>query len=295
MNASISLRWSTRLAACWLRFAWLGLLIVPADLRGAQDCPAPRVIPRDELLEAMRQHGDYNIVATPNWGRFQTEVFLNLMHTALARDSQGGVILIQAEDWYQAYVQVAELTPATIHQGTRLARDVGQAMQLDFRRGGVIQHLRSHLPVKLAANARIFWPDTGKSRSKFSYRDTLTEPRLQVTTHRLITYRLLEFDGMIWYDDIKGVYGRPTSGFLGFLFSVFGEGALVESRLAVADHDNILVVRARSKKIFAKTVTAIVRPEGRGESGVLPNRPDLADLEQRLRQPIDVAYLPYRC
>ena len=281
------------IAALRFCFVWVCVLLAPTRLHGIQDCPSPRVIPRDELLQAMRQHGNYDIVPTPNWARFQTEVFLNLMHASLARDSRGGVILIPAEDWYQAYVEVARLTPGAIHEGTRLAREVGQMTLLDFRRDGVVRTWQSTQSLKLAANARIFWPDSVR-RSKISYRDTLTDPKLQVTFHRVITYRLLELDSMVLYDDMRGVYGRPTSGVLGFLFSVFGEGELVESRLAFA-RDDFVVVRARSKKILSKTVTVVVHPKGRGDSGVPAGRADLSDLEQLLRQPIEVEYLPYRC
>ena len=289
MTAKRELRHNLR----WLRCVWVCVLLAPTRLLGVPECPSPRVITRDELIVAMRQHGNYDIVPTPNWGRFQTDVFLNLMHTALARDPQGGVILIPAEDWYQAYVEVARLAPDAIHQGTRLAREVGQMTLLDFRRNGVIRRWQGAQPVKLAANARVYWPDSVR-RSKISYRDTLTDPKLQVTFHREITYRLLELDSMVFYDDMRGVYGRPTSGVLGFLFSVFGEGALVESRLAFA-RDDFLVVRARSKKILSKTVTVVVPPGGRGDNGVPPGRTDLSDLEQLLRQPIEVEYLPYRC
>jgi hypothetical protein len=148
------------IAALRFCFVWVCVLLAPTRLPGIQDCPSPRVIPRDELLQAMRQHGNYDIVPTPNWARFQTEVFLNLMHASLARDSRGGVILIPAEDWYQAYVEVARLTPGAIHEGTRLAREVGQTTLLDFRRDGVIRR---------ADTVPLNWPPTpassGRTRS----------------------------------------------------------------------------------------------------------------------------------
>ena len=132
---------------------------------------------------------------------------------------------------------------------------------------------------------------TGKKPAPAS----VSEPRLQVTSHREITHRILEFDdGMVFYDEIRGVSGRPTSGFAALLLSLIGEGGLQESRLAVAG-DDILVVRARAKKIFAMNVTAVVHPEGRGEEGIPPGRADLAELERLLLQPVEVKYLPVRC
>ena len=278
---------------CSLAGAWLLVQLVPPTVLAGQACPEPRVITYHELRDAMgRRRGNYDQLPTPNWGRFQTDVYLNLMHDALARDSQGGVILITAEDWYQAYKDVAKLKPEEVHIGQQLAREVGQNMLLDFRRGGVVRHLDGGRKLRLAANARISW--TG-GRSKYSYRDTLTEPRLQVTSHREITHRILEFDdGMVFYDEIRGVSGRPTSGFAALLLSLIGEGGLQESRLAVAG-DDILVVRARAKKIFAMNVTAVVHPEGRGEEGIPPGRADLAALERLLLQPVEVKYLPVRC
>jgi hypothetical protein len=110
----------------------------------------------------------------------------------------------------------------------------------------------------------------------------------------LITYRLLDFGDMVLYDDLKGVSGRPTSGILGALFALFGEGALVESRLAIAA-DDLQVVVARSRKVFTKTLTVTVQRDGRGEKGIPDGRPDLSDVERRLRQPLDIEYAPYTC
>ena len=52
---------------------------------------------------------------------------------------------------------------------------------------------------------------------------------------------------------------------------------------------------AHAQSYPARTVTVVVPPGGRGDNGVPPGRTDLSDLEQLLRQPIEVEYLPYRC
>lgn len=258
-----------------------------------QTCPT-RVVTRTELLAAMRQHGPYDIVATTNWGRFQTEVFLRLITWSRSQDPESGSIVIMAEDWYRAYLDVAGLTDSTAPEGTRLSHEVGQTILLDFPPHRVVRTIRRGPEPKLAANVRISWPAKPGVPDKYSYSDTLSVPHLKVTSHRLITYRLLDLGGMVLYDDIKGVSGRPTSGVLGALFAILGEGSLVESRMA-SGADDILVVRARSKKIFSRTVTVTVLPNGRGDEGIPPGRPDLAALEKRLREPLDYDYFPYTC
>jgi len=271
----------------------LGILANPTAA-ALQTCPVPREVPRDELVAAMRQHGAYNIVATTNWGRFQMEVFLRLMRAALAQDSAGGILVISAEDWYQAYYDVARLTPETVPEGTRRSHEVGQMIHLDFRRGQVIRAIREGPTPDLAANVRISWPVKRGLPEKYSYRDTLSVPQLKVTSHRLITFRLLAFGDTVFYDKMKGISGRPMSGILGAIFWFIGEGALMESSMAVAS-DGILVARARSKKVFSKTATVTVLPDGRGDNGILPDRPDLAAIEQRLQQAMEFEYFPYTC
>ena len=55
--------------------------------------------------------------------------------------------------------------------------------------------------------------------------------RDQVTNHQEIRFQFLVFDDMIMYDKIKGLSGRPLTGFLGALFKVLGEGSVrIESR-----------------------------------------------------------------
>jgi len=275
-------------ALMWL----LAILAIPGSA-ASQTCPV-RQVSRDELLAAMRQHGNYDIVATTNWGRFQTEVFLRLMHWSRARDPESGTIAIQADDWYRGYLEAAGLTEATAPEGARLAHEVGQMIQLDFRRGGVIRAVRRGRAPLLAANVRIAGPSGPGARDKYSYRDTLSVPRLKVTSHRVVTYRLLDFGDMVLYDEIKGLSGRPTSGLLGALLGLFGEGAVVQLRMATAP-DDVALVRAVSKRLFSRTVTVTVERDGRGESGIPAGRPDLADVEGRLRQPLDFDYQPYTC
>src|SRR5216117_1317411 len=109
---------------------------------GAQTC-STTVVSRDELIAAMREEQGYNLVATTNWARFQTYVFLRLARAARARDSSGRKpILIRAEDWFWNYVAVAGLNPDSAPLGTRRAHDLGQDMQLDYNPAHVLSDVR---------------------------------------------------------------------------------------------------------------------------------------------------------
>src|SRR3989304_2367044 len=70
--------------------------------------------------------------------------------------------------------------------------------------------------------------------SFYSYDDTRASPNLRVTQKRLIRYRLLDYGDRIWYAEVEGLHGRPTSGVLGALFGLIGEARVLESRSAFA-------------------------------------------------------------
>ena len=131
-------------------------------------------------------------------------------------------------------------------------------------------------------------------RPASSYEDTLSTPQLKVTNERVITYRLLDYGDMMVFDEITGFRGRPTTGLLGLLFQVIGEGHVVESRVAVAP-GGLQITRARAKKVFEVATTVTVYPDGRTEKDLPPGRGDLAPIEARLKQPLRLRYLPMAC
>ena len=113
-----------------------------------------------------------------------------------------------------------------------------------------------------------------------------------MTNRSVITYRLLEFGDIVVYDAIEGVSGKPTTGVLGLLFRLIGEGRVVRSRMAIAD-DGLQVSRADTRKGFLRrTTTVTVYPEGHTEEGVPEGRPDLTALEERLKVPLEIDYVP---
>ena len=132
------------------------------------------------------------------------------------------------------------------------------------------RHRESHRgPVPLlAANVTIGWAMSGSKRDRYSYEDTLAVPDLQVTNERLITYRLLDYGDVVAYDEIEGLLGRPTEGFLGVLFNLIGEGNVHWSRMIIAA-DGLQVSRARAGKgPFNVESSVTVFPDGRMEKDV---------------------------
>ncbi|MCZ6601834.1 MAG: hypothetical protein O6952_02375, partial [Planctomycetota bacterium] len=112
-----------------------------------------------------------------------------------------------------------------------------------------------------------------------------------MTNHQEITFRLLDFGEMVVYDKIEGTSGRPLSGVLGALFKMIGEGDIKYSRSALMD-DGLQAVRAKATKVFSKTTTITVYPDGRAEKGVPPDRADLAETEERLKRDLEIEYHP---
>jgi hypothetical protein len=99
---------------------------------------------------------------------------------------------------------------------------------------------------------------------------------------------------MIMYDEINGITGRATSGLLGLLFAVMGDGNAVQSRMTVSE-DEILVVQATAQKGFIKkNQTVIVYPDGTGENQIPRGRSDLQNLANKIELPLEISYMPMR-
>jgi hypothetical protein len=142
----------------------------------------------------------------------------------------------------------------------------------------------------MALDVTIFWPDSAGAPSEFSYRDTLSVPRMDVYDDRVIRFKLLEYDDMLVFDQVTGISVRPI-GFLSAIFAVLGKPDLKQTRIAVSA-DQWQVVRGRVK-VFAgisKTGTATIEPDGRGHEGVPPDRGDLRALKERMSQPVELRY-----
>ncbi len=251
----------------------------------------PRVVSREEMLAAMRRSVGFELAATANGPRLEAEVVLRLIAEAEAQDPQRRPLFIGHRVWYEAYLERTGLPPSRVPIYVRKANEIGQELLADYRRERVIAEvLRGPLPVHVA-NVRIWWEGAGKP-DQYSFDDTLSEPKLRVTEKRLITYRLVDYGDRLWYAEVQGLRGRPTSGALGALFAVLGETTVVETWSAAAP-DGTQVLRGHGRKWwFDRTETVTVLPNGRGDRGVPPGRPDLAALERRLKEPLAIRFQP---
>jgi hypothetical protein len=143
---------------------------------------------------------------------------------------------------------------------------------------------------RMSLDVMIFWPDSEGAPAEFSYKDTLSVPKMDMYDSRVIRFNLLEYDSMLVFDRVTGISVRPV-GFLSAVFAVLGKPDLKQTRIAVS-RDQWQVVRGRVK-VFAgisKTGTATIEPGGRGHEGVPPGRPDLAALAEQMKRPLKLRY-----
>ncbi|HXY39918.1 MAG TPA: hypothetical protein VEQ10_09620 [Vicinamibacteria bacterium] len=250
-----------------------------------------RVVSREEMLEAMRRSVGFELTATANGPRLEAEVVLRLVAEAEKSDPLRRPLFFGHREWFLAFLERTGLSPSQAPVYARLPDEMGQELVADYRRERVIgEVLRGPQPVR-AVNVRIYWEGVGKP-DQYSYEDELSVPKLHVTQKRLITYRLVDYGDRLWYAEVQGLRGRPTSGALGALFALIGEASVVESRAAAAP-DGTQVVRGHGRKWwFDRTETVTLLPSGRGERGVPPGRPDLLALEKRLEEPLAIRFQP---
>jgi hypothetical protein len=268
------------------------LVLASATAFGGATPPGAHRVSREQIAEAMRASQGFDLLATANGARLNAEVLLRLVRAAEAARLEDGLLFVDREDWFQAFLERTGIAEDRAPLYVRLARQHGQDTFVDFRPGHVIRRVVQGPAPRLAVNVRIAWEARPGAPASYSYDDLRSTPTLRVTSERVISYRLLDFGDMIVFDEVSGLKGRPTSGPLGVLFDLIGEASLVESRMAVAP-DGIQISRGRGKKGFLQaTSTVTVYPDGRAEKGLPPNRPDLADVETRLKQPIGLVYEP---
>lgn len=252
----------------------------------------PRVVRRDEILAAMRASQGYDPTATTNGARFQAEVLLRLVATVPAENTEARRFFIGHADWYAAYLERVGLPAEKAPLFARLSFENRQDLELDARPGGVIESVIEGPAPRVAANVTIGWLATRGGRTRYSYDDTLAIPHLRVTNERVMTYRLLDYGDVVVFDEITGLHGRPTEGFLGLLFDMIGEGSVRWSRLTFSP-DGLQLARARATKgPFSVESTITVFPDGRMQKDLLPDRADLAALEQRLMARRRLRYHP---
>jgi len=269
------------------------LLLASVPARAAERFGA-RVVQRDEILQAMNASRGYDLKVTTNAPRLQSEVLLRLVSEAAARDPRRQPLFIGHREWLEAYLERTSLTRERAPQFVRLADAYAQDMIVDYRLDRVIGTPALN-PPRRALNVCIWWPERNDGPGSYSYEDTLSSPQLKVTNERVITYRLLDYGDMVVFNEITGLRGRPTSGVLGMLFQVIGEGSVIETRVAVAP-DGLQITRARARKLLIEVATTVtVYPDGRTEKDVPAGRPDLAAIDDRLKQPLRLRHPAMEC
>ena len=264
----------------------------PLLVAGVPATPVWRVVPTERLLEAMKEVRAYELAATANGPRLQADVVLALVHEAQAQDPERRPLFIGHREWYEAFLARTGLPPSKAPLYVRSPYEVGQDLVVDYRREAVVESVLQGPQPRAVANVRISWERAPGKPDQYSYDDNLSSPHLRVTQKRLITYRLVDYGDRLWYAEVAGLHGRPTSGGLGVLFELIGEARVQESRSAVLP-DGVQVVRGRASKWgFDRTETMTVWPDGHADQGVPTNRPDLVALEARLLGPLAIRFRP---
>jgi hypothetical protein len=265
-------------------------LLVAGALQALDARPDTVRIPRAAIADAMREEQGYERRVPTNQTRLQTRVLLRLGRAIRAARPEGAVLFIDYEDWFRAYLEALGLREDEAPLSVRLTHEHQYDVVVDGRADVVVE--RVPVGASLAQALNVLW--RSRRGTGYGYRDSLSNPEFEVKFAPAVSYRLLEFEGMVVQDEFAGVSGRPATGALSVLFRLLGQARPVWSRSAVAD-DGWQVVRGKGRKgPFSRTATVTVEPAGAADAGVPPDRPDLADLERRLKQPIEVVYCPWR-
>jgi hypothetical protein len=255
----------------------------------AQACVKPDRASRAEILQAMSAHGDYSITSTTTSMRFGAEVLLAMARRRRQENPGSTQFFIDQSDWFAAHLQTAGVTYAEMSAAARASFEHHQDALVEYGPGVVDEVLEGPAPI-MALDVTIFWPDSAGAPSDFSYRDTLSVPRMDVYDDRIIRFKLLEYDGMLVFDQVTGISVRPL-GFLSAVFAVLGKPDVKQTRIAVSA-DQWQVVRGHLRVFpgISKTGTATIEPDGRGHEGLPPERADLRALKRRLSRPLELRY-----
>jgi hypothetical protein len=259
-----------------------------------QVCSEPYRVTREEILQAMSAHGKYSLTATTTSMLFEAEALLAIVRRRQREDPGNTRLLIDQNDWFPAHQQTAGVTYAEMSETARAGFEHHQDAVVDYGPQVLAEVIEGDRPL-MSLDVTIFWPDSAGAPSGFSYKDTLSVPKVDVYDDRVIHFKLLQYDDMLLFDEVTGISVKPH-GFLSAVFAVLGKPDLKQTRLAVSS-DHWQVVRARVN-VFAgisKTGTATIEPEGRGHEHVPLERPDLLVLKTRLEQPLKLKYGELSC
>jgi hypothetical protein len=268
--------------------ALIAAALGPNSLR-AQACPEPYQVSREEILQAMSTHGAYSLTSTTTSMRFAAEALLAIVRRRQRESPQSTQLFISQEDWFAAHQQTAGATYAAMSAAARAGFEHHQDALVDYGPDVVEGVVEGPAPL-MSLDVMIFWPDSEGAPAEFSYKDTLSVPRMDMYDSRVIRFKLLEYDSMLVFDRVTGISVRPV-GFLSAVFAVLGKPDLKQTRIAIS-RDQWQVIRGKVK-VFAgisKTGTATIEPGGRGHEGVPADRPDLRALAKQMKRPLELRY-----
>lgn len=269
-------------------------IAVAGNVLGAQSPDSVRRVPAEAIEAAMRVEAakGYELKATSNGARLLPAVLLSLARDAMASNPTGGPLLVGHDEYFRAYLAVVGTTAEAAPVFARVPHDNREDQIVEYRRDRVLRGAGTPSPV-LAVSVCGGWPEPGPGR--YSFDDETTSPNLRSIHQRVNSYNLLDVDGLVVLQNIRGIGGRATSGLLGAMFAVLGDATAIESRAAVAN-DNTQVVRATAKKgWFTKSETVMVTPAGVGTADIPRERADLQALAKKLESRISMDYVSFSC
>jgi hypothetical protein len=242
----------------------------------------------------MREHGPYSLTSTTTSMLFGSRALLALVRHRRETAPGSTQLYIDHADWFAVHREVAGVSYEEMSESARAGFEHRQDVLVDYGPTVVEEVLEGPAPLT-ALDVTIAWADSADMPGSFSYHDTLSVPKVDVFNDRVVRVRMLEYDGVIVFDEVTGMSVRPL-GFLSALFGVLGKPDLKETRLAISP-DYWQVVRGRVKVLpgISKTGTAFIEPGGKGHEEAPDDRPDLRRLARRLREPIEVRYGPPSC
>src|SRR6266508_2603408 len=227
-----------------LSSAALCALGVHAPRRVASIGAEPYRVSRQEMLQAMSAHAAYSLTSTTTSMRFGAEALLAIVRRRQHESPGSSQFLIRQSDWFAAHRETAGVTEAEMSAAARAGFEHHQDALVDYGPQVVDRVLEGPVPL-MALDVTIFWPDSAGAPSQFSYKDTLSVPRVDVYDNRVLRFKLLEYDDMLVFDQVTGISVRPL-GFLSAVFAVLGKPDLKQTRIAVSA-DQWQVVRGRVK------------------------------------------------
>ena len=257
--------------------------------QSTEACPKPYQVSRKEILQAMSGHGAYSLTSTTTSIRFAGEALLAIVQRRKQETPASTHLQIDHADWFAAHLETAGVSYAEMSKAARASFEQRRDALVDYGPGVVERVVQGPVPL-IALDVTLFWPDTGSAPSEFSYRDTLSHPRVDVYHQRVVQFKLLQYKDLLLFDRIRGISVRPL-GFLSAVFAVLGKPDLRQTRVAVSS-DQWQVMRG-TVNVFAgitKIGTGTIEPGGRGHEGVPHDRVDLRALAEQMKQPLELRY-----